>query len=89
MKVVLAAPPWAVKGMDQAMCSPPLGLLYLAGAAEGHDISIIDLKTTPRSPEKFARDLEGADMFGMTIMTSGLRRSKLSRIEGEIGRCAQ
>ncbi len=73
MKVVLAAPPWAVKGMDQAMCSPPLGLLYLAGAVPDHEIEIYDLKITPMKPAAFAEKLDGAQMFGMTIMTSGLK----------------
>lgn len=72
MKIVLAAPPWAILGMDQAMRSPPLGLLYLAGAVPEHDVTIFDLKTTPKTPQQLEPYLKGADLFGMTIMTSSL-----------------
>lgn len=72
MKVVLVAPNWEVKGMDQAMRSPPLGLLYIAGAIPEHDVRVIDLKATDMTPEEMVPELEGAQILGMTLMTSML-----------------
>ncbi|MHA1270380.1 MAG: B12-binding domain-containing radical SAM protein [Candidatus Helarchaeota archaeon] len=72
MKVLLIYPPFqAGAGMNKVMCSPPLSLLSLAGAAPDHDIDILDLNVDRSyGIKKLEKKIKKYDMVGMTCMSS-------------------
>ena len=68
MKILLLFPPFPHQGMDQAMRSPPLGLMSIAGAVpEGHEIRMHDLKVNPLPDEKVKKLIEWGDIVGLSI----------------------
>ncbi|MHA2010853.1 MAG: B12-binding domain-containing radical SAM protein, partial [Candidatus Helarchaeota archaeon] len=72
MKVLLIYPPFQLgAGMGKVMCSPPLSLLSLAGAAEDHDIEVLDLNTDySYGIDKLERRIQKYDMIGLTCMSN-------------------
>lgn len=75
MKVLLIYPPFQIRhGMGKVMCSPPLSLLTLAGAASNHDIEILDLNTEfSYGINKLENKIKKFDLVGMTFMTNMYR----------------
>jgi|TARA_B100001971_G_C18253280_1_gene579988 radical SAM superfamily enzyme YgiQ (UPF0313 family) len=68
MKVLLIHPKFSYRGKDLF----PLGLGYLAGIAEGHNISVIDENITPFDITKIKNDL---DIIGISSTTPSFSRA--------------
>ncbi len=79
MKFVLINPGFLKGGMASVFRTPPLGLLYIAGAiteAGDHDVKIIDTVVDPKTPKQLLHECNRADVVGVSSLTSSFLKAK-------------
>jgi radical SAM superfamily enzyme YgiQ (UPF0313 family) len=68
-RVLLINPPKEVPLLDWTMRYPPLGLMYIAAALDGHEVEILDMKTEKTNDKKLRKKLSSVDIVGITVLT--------------------
>ncbi|HMF31684.1 MAG TPA: radical SAM protein [Candidatus Lokiarchaeia archaeon] len=79
MKFVLVNPGFLSGGMAAVFKTPPLGLLYVAGAitdAGDHEVKIIDTVVDKMSQKALKAEFSKADVVGVSSLTSSFVKSK-------------
>ncbi len=79
MKFVLINPGFLKGGMASVFRTPPLGLLYIAGAiteAGDHEVKIIDTVVDPKTPKQLLHECNRADVVGVSSLTSSFLKAK-------------
>jgi anaerobic magnesium-protoporphyrin IX monomethyl ester cyclase len=79
MKFVLVNPGFLQGGMAAVLRTPPLGLLYVAGAildAGDHEVKIIDTVLDKKSPKQLKAEFNRADVVGVSSLTSSFVKAK-------------
>ncbi|MHA1291316.1 MAG: B12-binding domain-containing radical SAM protein [Promethearchaeota archaeon] len=83
-KILLINPKKDVPLLDWAMRYPPLGLMYLAGALEGHNVEILDLKVDNIKKKDLISKIASANFLGITVLTPSIDSAlELCRIAKE------
>jgi radical SAM superfamily enzyme YgiQ (UPF0313 family) len=85
-RVLLVNPPKEVPLLDWTMRYPPLGLMSVAAALEGHDVEILDLKAEKVAGRQLAARFQSADIVGVGSLTpsidSALELCRLAKEQG-------
>lgn len=71
-RVLLVNPPKEVPLLDWTMRYPPLGLMSIAAALDGHQVEILDLKIEKLSASELARKFASVDIVGITVLTPSI-----------------
>jgi anaerobic magnesium-protoporphyrin IX monomethyl ester cyclase len=71
-RVLLINPPKEVPLLDWTMRYPPLGLMSVAAALDGHDVDILDMKVERLNRKQLMRRLSGFDIVGVSVLTPSI-----------------
>jgi len=71
-RVLLINPPKEVPLLDWTMRYPPLGLMSLTAALDGHDVDILDMKVERLNRKQLLRRLSGFDIVGVSVLTPSI-----------------
>ncbi|MBU4219921.1 MAG: B12-binding domain-containing radical SAM protein [Actinobacteria bacterium] len=83
-RVLLINPPKEVPVLDWTMRYPPLGLMSVAAALDGHEVEILDMKVEKVKGEKIRGKLSSVDIVGITVLTPSIDSAlELCRIAKE------
>ncbi|PKQ27585.1 MAG: hypothetical protein CVT63_07215 [Candidatus Anoxymicrobium japonicum] len=85
-KVLLINPSKEVPLLDWTMRYPPLGLMSIAAALDGHEVQILDMKVEKLKEKKLRARLSSVDIVGITVLTPSIDSAlELCRIAKECG----
>ena len=68
-RVLLINPPKKVPLLDWTLRYPPLGLMSIAAALDGHEVEILDMKAIRVKGKELRRKLSLVDIVGITTLT--------------------
>jgi len=71
-RVLLINPAKEVPLLDWTMRYPPLGLMSVAAALDGHEVEILDMKVERVSGRVLRQKMSWADVVGITVLTPSI-----------------